>query len=162
MSVSIIHYYVSISIGLNRFTQNSVQVSHSVGFPETKQSRDFDSRGIHSLHPSLSGNHKQCRPSVGKSHPIMARSCSSHRRRIPGTRFYRSPTGEGLKMGRKRISEVRVEREWRDSEVREQRPSNLTKTRSFVRGTWCEISWLSMEDHFLPWFLTPERMEKGG
>lgn len=51
------------------------------------------------------------------------------------------------------------ENRWRDSEVREQKPSNLTKTRSSVRGTWCEISRLSLQDRFLSWFLTPESGE---
>jgi len=112
------------------------KVSYSVGFPEAKQSHDFERFLILPL-----ANHKQRRLSTRKSHPIMARSCSSHRRRIPSTRFYRSPTGERLKNGKKRVSEVRVEKGWRDSEVREQKPSNLTKTRSSVCGTWCEISW---------------------
>lgn len=83
------------------------KVSHSVGFAETKQFRDFVSRGTPFIPPSA--NHKQCWPSTGKSHPIMARSRSSHRRRIPSTRFYRSPAREGLKMEKKEVSEVRVE-----------------------------------------------------
>jgi len=94
----------------------------------------------------------------------MARSRSSHRRRIPSTRFYRFPTGRGIETIKdgKGVSEVRVERGWRDSEVRKQKPSNLTKTGSTVHGTWCEISWLFLKDRFLPWFLTPEGVEKGG